>query len=64
MELNITDQTSRSSIEIGKNSKGYTKKVKLYYDRSKETAAEVLAEHEQIMLKLEERFPGGATNGK
>ena len=62
MELNITENSSYSSIEVNRTTKGYTHKVKLYYNRDKENSDNIIAELEEIHLKLQEKFPS-ASNG-
>ena len=64
MDLQISNNESKSSIEVRKLTKGeWGWTVNLYYDRSKETYSKVIEEIELINSTLKQKFKSNGDSG-
>jgi hypothetical protein len=56
-QTTISDK--QNSIEVNKNSKGYTWSIKLYYNEEKVDSDTIIDKIEQIDRKLQDKFKQG-----
>ena len=56
-KMETTNNTEKpDSIEINKNSKGYTWKIKRYYNKETDSIDEVMLDIEKIDIKLKSKY--------